>query len=363
MRSLLRGRLCFDIEEFHEKYGEVVRIGPNELSYSNPEAWNEIYGHRQGKKNMQKEEIMYSPPLYGPKSIITADDVTHARYRHLLAYAFSDKALRAQETIMAAYVDLLIERLLENSNVGKSKVNMVAWYNFTTFDLIGDLAFGESFHCLESSSYHPWVKMMFAGVKANSYFNAVKRFPAAERLLGYFLPKSIMAAKEAHCGLVVEKVKQRLAMKTEKADFTTFILRNQDKDPLTEKELQANADILILAGSETTATLLSGVSYHLCRNPRVLKLLCEEIRGAFKSEDEINITACNGLKYMLAVLEEGLRMYPPAPSGFPRIVPSGGEVISGRFVPGGVSSIATRYQIHVFPGPPSNSSSYRQQCR
>jgi cytochrome P450 len=335
--SLLRGRLCFDIEEFHQKYGDVVRIGPNELSYSNPSAWNEIYGHRHGKENMPKEEIIYSPPLYGPKSIITADDRMHTRYRRLLSHAFSDKALRDQESIMAKFVDLLIQRLYENANNGSSMVDMTAWYNFTTFDMIGELAFGESFHCLEMSSYHPWVRMMFAGVKANSYFNAIKRFPALEKFLTYFMPASVMAAKKAHTDLVIERVKQRLITKTDKADFTTFILRNQDKDPLTEKELQANADILILAGSETSATLLSGVSYYLCKNPIIMQKLCDEIRGAFKSEDEINITTCNGLKYMLAVLEEGLRMYPPAPSGFPRIVPRGGEIISGKFVPEGVS--------------------------
>jgi len=304
---------------------------------------------------MQKEEIMYSPPLYGPKSIITANDSQHARYRRLLAYAFSDKALRAQEDIMEVYVDLLIQRLHENSKGGSSAVDMVAWYNFTTFDMIGELAFGESFHCLESSSYHPWVKMMFSGVKANSYFNAVKRFPIAEKILSYFMPESVMAAKEAHVNLVKEKVRQRLDMKTDKADFTTFILRNQDKDPLTEQELQANADILILAGSETSATLLSGVTFYLIKNPNILKKVCAEVRGAFATESEINITSCNGLKYMLGVLEEGLRMYPPAPSGFPRIVPAGGEVISGKFVPGGVSPSNS----HLSWVPMSNCKSFR----
>jgi len=126
-------------------------------------------------------------------------------------------------------------------------------------------------------------------------------------------------------------------MKTDKADFTTFILRNQDKDPLTEQELQANADILILAGSETSATLLSGVTFYLAKSPEILKKVCDEVREAFSRESEINITSCNGLKYMLGVLEEGLRVYPPAPSGFPRIVPAGGEMISGKFVPGGTA--------------------------
>jgi cytochrome P450 len=321
----------------HQSYGEVVRIGPNELSFSNREAWNEIYGHRIGKPNMQKDEDMYTPPLFGPKSIITADDAGHARYRRLLAHAFSDKALRAQEPMLVSYVDLLIRRINELCDGGSNPLDMVKWYNFTTFDLIGELSFGESFHCLENSAYHPWVDMMFGGIKINSYFNAMKKFPGAEKLLAPFVPKKLLDAKKVHMEYVVQKVATRLAMKNEKPDFTHFFLRNQEKDPLTEPELQTNADILVVAGSETTATLLSGVSYHLCHNPTVYKKLVDEVRGAFKSDEEITITGCYGLRYMLAVLDEGLRMYPPVPTGFTRIVPGDGEVMSGRFVPGGVS--------------------------
>jgi cytochrome P450 len=323
----------------HLTYGDVVRIGPNELSFSNPEAWAEIYGHRIGEPNMQKEELMYTPPLFGPKSIITIDDAGHSRYRRLLAHAFSDKALRSQEPLLLSYVDLLIKRLYEVGNGGNSPLDMVKWYNFTTFDLIGELSFGESFHCLENSAYHPWVSMMFDGIKINSYFNALKRFPGAEKMLQPFVPKKLVEAKKVHMDYVIQRVATRLAVKpgAEKTDFTHFFLQNQEKDPLTEKELQTNADILVVAGSETTATLLSGVSYHLCNNPEALQKLCEEVRKTFKSDNEITITGCYGLKYMLAVLDEGLRMYPPVPTGFTRVVPDGGEVMSGQFVPGGAS--------------------------
>jgi cytochrome P450 len=320
----------------HQKYGDVVRISPNELSFSNPEAWAEIYGHRQRKPNMQKDEDMYTPPLFGPKSIITSDDAGHAHYRQLLAHAFSDKALRAQESILMSYVDLLIKRLYEMGNNGNSPLDMVKWYNFTTFDLIGELSFGKSFQCLENSAYHPWVSLMFDGIKINSYFNAMKKFPGMQQLLRPFVPKKLRDAKK-YIWIMSSRKLKILAMKMEKADFTRFFLRNQEKDPLTEQELQANADIFVVAGSETTATLLSGVSYHLCRNPEALQKLCKEIRETFKSEDEITITGCYGLKYLLAVLDEGLRMYPPTPTGFTRKVPPGGEVMSGKFVPGGVS--------------------------
>jgi cytochrome P450 len=72
-------------------------------------------------------------------------------------------------------------------------------------------------------------------------------------------------------------------------------------------------------------------------NPEALKKLTAEIRGAFKSKDEIDFATVSTLPYLLACLEEALRMYPPVPIGLPRVVPKGGATIAGTFVPENVS--------------------------
>ena len=71
--------------------------------------------------------------------------------RRNFSSAFSDKALRELEPIMTQYFDLLIKRLHERC---MEPVNFVHWYNFTTFDIVSDLTFGESFGCLEKSKLH-----------------------------------------------------------------------------------------------------------------------------------------------------------------------------------------------------------------
>lgn len=101
-------------------------------------------------------------------------------------------------------------------------------------------------------------------------------------------------------------------------------------------EIYANAAVLVIAGSETTATALSGAIYHLLQNPAALQELTTEVRSTFNSEKEINFASVNNLKYMLACIEETLRMYPPVPALVPRRVPKGGADISGKWVPGGV---------------------------
>jgi cytochrome P450 len=92
-----------------------------------------------------------------PDSIITADREQHSLLRRQLAHGFSERAMRAQEPIFREYVDLLMRRLEEHAAGGKP-IDMTAWFNFTTFDVIGNLAFGSDFGCLENSYYHPWVR-------------------------------------------------------------------------------------------------------------------------------------------------------------------------------------------------------------
>ena len=60
--------------------------------------------------------------------ILTADRETHTRQRRLLAHAFSERALREQESILTMHVNKLLEQL--GGEVGRGPVNMIAWLNF-----------------------------------------------------------------------------------------------------------------------------------------------------------------------------------------------------------------------------------------
>ena len=94
----------------------------------------------------------------------------------------------------------------------------------------------------------------------------------------------------------------------------------------------------MVAGSETTATALSGQLYYLCKTPAALQKLANEIRTAFKSEGDIDILSTQNLAYLDACIHEGLRVFPAVPGSNPRITPKGGNTIFGEHVPGGVRS-------------------------
>lgn len=106
---------------------------------------------------------------------------------------------------------------------------------------------------------------------------------------------------------------------------------------LTFDELKSNASTLIIAGSETTATALSGITYFVLSDANVHRKLNDEIRGAFASEGEIDMVSVQKLGYLQAVINEGLRMYPPIPTGIVRRVTDDGGVFLGQYVPSGVS--------------------------
>jgi cytochrome P450 len=114
-------------------------------------------------------------------------------------------------------------------------------------------------------------------------------------------------------------------------------LKQKEKFNLNQDEIIVNSALFIVAGSETTANALSGILARLVYNPDKYAILVKEIRDAFKTEDEIRYEKLSELTYLNAVLEEGLRIHPPVPTGLLRTVPKDGDTIDGLWVPGGVS--------------------------
>lgn len=216
------------------------------------------------------------------------------------------------------------------------------WLNFTTFDIIGDLAFGEPFGCLDLGRFHEWVAMIYETVKAGAIEQATRRFAPAgsltQRFLFNLIPKRIRGYRSEHLRRSRQKCMNRLENgNSQHKDFIWYILKQREKHDLKQDEIVVNSALFIVAGSETTANLLSGLIARLIWNPDKYKKLCDEIRGSYQNESEINYESLSKLTYLNACLEEGLRIHPPVPTGLLRTVPKGGDTIDGDWVPGGTS--------------------------
>lgn len=152
-----------------------------------------------------------------------------------------------------------------------------------------------------------------------------------------------------------EKSERRLDKQTDRKDFIrlapsftllpkpkltidSYILRHNDKKGMTREEIIETSALLIVAGSETSATCLSGAIFYLLKNPPTLSRLVTEIRTSFPDGKEMSIQKLAKLPYLNAVLQEALRMYPPVPGILSRRMIPGGGVINGYYIPANVST-------------------------
>jgi len=81
----------------HSKYGDVVRIGPNDLSYVNEAVVRDVLGHRQGHEEFAKSPMSIPPSPNGVHGLLGSNRADHARFRRNFSHAFSEKGLREQE--------------------------------------------------------------------------------------------------------------------------------------------------------------------------------------------------------------------------------------------------------------------------
>jgi cytochrome P450 len=214
--------------EMHKKYGDIVRVAPDELAFSHPDAWNDIMGHRQGVLEMEKASWFYRPIEEDPLHIVNESREQHGRLRRQMAHGFSEKALRDQEPLIRGYVNLLLQRLRENSQGGQPVV-LSDWYNYTTFDIIGDLAFGESFGCLEGSVYDNWIKGIFAAGRIGTILQGLAFGPWLKRLLMLIVPKSVQEARNTHKKLTEAKMFRRMAAVDGRPDLVEGLLRRKEE--------------------------------------------------------------------------------------------------------------------------------------
>jgi hypothetical protein len=215
---------------------------------------------------------------------------------------------------------------------------------------MGDLTFGETLGQLSSSTYSPWVKATFGFLKFMSISRICRAWPGLTNLLQSLISADTKAKRQTHIDFSRERVDERMARKTDRPDIWTFVTRFSEIEGkrLAPTELHSNGTTFMLAGTETTATLLSGLTYILLKNPEKMQRLVDEVRGAFSSSDDITMTKLSQLEFLNACLEEGLRMYPPLPVGLPRRAPKGGAKVCGRWVGGGVSyALFTRHYLVV----------------
>lgn len=205
----------------------------------------------------------------------------------------------------------------------------------------------EEFECLAERRMHPWPSFLLNVLKLSAVINQFRRFGLRLKWLAPLMSKKDVDARESFLKLASDAVKTRLAREENdtsaagdekrRLDFLGLMMRDmKNSERLTEAELTSNSILIVGGGAETTSTCLSATMYNLCKTPRVLKKLQNEIRTTFSSSADITLQTIGKLDYLKATIDESLRVFPVASYITPRITPSSGHVIAGEVIPGGV---------------------------
>lgn len=335
-----RGSLVRRIKDIHDQYGPMVRVAPDEISFIDAAAGRDIYAARQGQPRFPKNPVWMGDDVPRGNSIVSANEDDHSKIRRVWGRAFSEAALKDQEPVVQQFVGKFIVNLREratNAADGSTggTVNIVEWLNFLMFDLTSDLSFGESFGCLEKGEVHPWMAMIFSHFKSSTLIASIRFYPYLYKLLVWSLPKKVLKEQQEHFRMSCDKVQRRLNSEKSRPDFLQHVLEHRGSAAagLTEAEIEKTAATMIVAGSETTATLLTAILCHLVDCPHINDRLSQEIRSAYNDEEEMTPASLIKLPYLGAVIQETLRIAPPVPTGMPRIVPPGGAFVCGQWLP------------------------------
>lgn len=206
---------------------------------------------------------------------------------------------------------------------------------------MGDLCFAEPFGCLDQASATDWSASIINVFVAATWTQGIRRISGVGTWLESLLLKLLIPAKAAewkslHLKNSTEKTMRRLAESDrDHKDFMHQVLNSESKKQLSETEVVLNMALFMSAGTDTTATALTGWSYFVCTHPQVYQRLKMEIRDALKSEEDISWQNVRHLKYLEATINEALRLFPPSGASQQRMVPAGGAVIDGYYIPAG----------------------------
>ncbi|EKG20849.1 Cytochrome P450 [Macrophomina phaseolina MS6] len=226
------------VHRLHQQHGAFVRVGSNELSIAHPDAIPLIYGF--GSRCTKGDWYDSDKPLTSMHT--SRDRAYHDARRRVWGGAFNDKAVRGYETRVQRFSASLVRQL---GAFGGGAVDVSAWFNYLSYDVMGDLAFGKSFGMLERGEEHFAVNLLNEGMQPFALmlpawaFRLLAAIPGAAA--GYW--KFIK-----YCS---DQLDERMKTKPEDPDIMSALVEPLKEKQLTELELkmlQADSRLVIVAG-------------------------------------------------------------------------------------------------------------------
>ncbi|KAL9114983.1 MAG: hypothetical protein Q9227_001226 [Pyrenula ochraceoflavens] len=359
--------------KLHRELGDIVRLGPNDLSFANPKAIKQIYGLNKGfvKSGFYPVQQALAKGKRLPSLFSTTDEAYHANLRRSVNSAFSMSALVQYEP----FVDEVEEAFLNQTNnlfVKQNKVcDFAEWLQYLAFDVIGQITYSKRHGFIDTGKDVDGM-VGYLG-KLFSYVAPIGQIPSLDLL---FLKNPILRLLDrygiANFSFAVAtfakvRMTERLREIEEnkekgvetpsigRGDLLSMFLKAKEDRPdfMTDERVLTMAVSMAFAGSETTAISLAAVFYYLLRNPSCYQKLVEELDQAVKNGNIkprpsglVSWAESQNLPYLDACIKEAFRLHPAAGLPLERIVPPGGMEICGEMIPAGTIVGVSAWVVH-----------------
>ncbi len=301
-------------------------------------------------------------PLLGSNSVILLDEAPHLEQRRLMLPAFHGERMRALEGLMQD----LTEREVESWPVDEP-IELHSRLQRLTLEIVLRAVFG-----LERGARLDSLRDLLTQVLefTESPLSLIPLPPRVERVVGAHGPfgrleQLKLQVDELVYGLIEERRQERGAGISEEpagdgssaeraestttsdghgADVLSMLLgaRHEDDTPMSPQELRDELMTALVAGHETTASQLAWAFAEIARAPRVQQRLADELDAG--EEDS----------YLVATINESMRLRPVIPNAEPRLVKQEIEIGDVRYPPG-VVLIVSAYLVHrdaaIYPQP------------
>ncbi|PGH27760.1 hypothetical protein AJ80_00548 [Polytolypa hystricis UAMH7299] len=357
VRSTYHGRMHLDVAEVCQKYGNLARIGPNDLITNDPDILRRINGVR----SPYTRSDWYNATAFDHKLshvFCERDETRHVEMRNKLVPGYSGKENEHLEaTIDHEFLSLfrLIRQKYTSTATDFRPVDFARLCQFFTLDVISAVAFGEPMGFVaKDEDVHGYIANQVAMLPV---FEWLSTLPILEKMLRIpFIAKFAMPSPEDKngAGLLMGVARKMVAerfgpnKKTKKDMLGSFLSHG-----VTRAEAEQETVLQIFAGSDTTATTIRTTVLFLITQPLALVKLQNELDQAERegrlSRPILTYEEAKSLPYLQACVKEGLRIWPPVMGLMQKVVPPEGDTLDGRFVPGGTNIGYCAWGVHRRP--------------
>ncbi|KAI9051984.1 hypothetical protein LZ554_004238 [Drepanopeziza brunnea f. sp. 'monogermtubi'] len=355
------------------KYGTLARMGPDTLITNSPELVMRMSAARSPYTKGDWYHSVKIPP-YQHNIFSEDDEKKHTRRRAQMIEGYSGRTNPSIEPSIDKHIRNLLNLIRAkyiSTDTSFAPLDMGRIASFFTLDVITDIAYGQPFgNLISDTDMYDYMKLTEAMLPLMNRLGAV---PLLRRVVQTdWVSKALFPSDKSEKG-----IGKMLGISKKLAHDRFATTKEMPKDMLSvfmshglsEKDMVAESVLSILAGSDTTATVIRATVLYTITNPSTLSKLQAEIdtyvaastAGAEKTSttsaaaDIIQDSEARELPYLRAVIKEGLRIWAPTTGLLTKIAPPDGDLVeldihrTGKaekvFIPGGTSIAWTSWGV------------------